>query len=57
MKQDISMIRGTTNTFNIELKDEYGGFYELQNGSILRFGVKNRADQDEYVLKKRNDFS
>lgn len=39
MKQDIEIIRGTTNTFNIEVKDTDGAAYTLASGEKLVFGA------------------
>lgn len=52
MEKTINIIRGTTNTFNIALKDETGAFYQMQAGDVLRFGVKVRANLDTYELVK-----
>lgn len=52
MSKTIEIIRGTTNTFDIALKDEAGEFYTLKAGEVLRFGVKVRANLTEYKLTK-----
>lgn len=52
MKQDIEIIRGTTNTFNIEVKDADGAAYTLSSGEKLVFGVKaNKQQADCDILK------
>ena len=52
MSKTISIVRGTTNAFDIALTDQTGAFYSLQPGEVLRFGVKLRADLSEYKLVK-----
>lgn len=52
MDTTISLIRGTTNYFDIALADENGDRYLLQSGECLRFGVKFRAEHEGYMLVK-----
>lgn len=52
MSKTISIVRGTTNAFDIALTDQTGAFYTLQSGEVLRFGVKLRTDLSEYKLVK-----
>lgn len=52
MKQDIEIIRGTTNTFNIEVKDADGAAYALAGGEKLVFGVKANKQQAECDIVK-----
>ena len=50
---DISIVRGTTNTLNVTLKDPQGGAYVLADGEVLRFGVKlSHADRAYLILKE-----
>lgn len=52
MDRTIKIIRGTTNSFEIALKNEEGNFYMMQPGDVLRFGVKTRASLNTYELLK-----
>ena len=52
MDKTIKIIRGTSNTFDIDLRKETGEFYTLGAGEILRFGVKVRASSTKYELVK-----
>lgn len=53
MKQDIEIIRGTTNTFAVTVKDKStGNLYEMAEGEIIRFGVKKKPEHEDYVLLK-----
>ena len=52
MKQDIEIIRGTSNTFEVEVTDANGEPYTLASGESIIFGVKKRATHMDYVLKK-----
>lgn len=52
MKQDIEIIRGTTNTFNIEVKDADGAAYALAGGEKLVFGVKANKSNTAYDIVK-----
>lgn len=52
MDNTIRIVRGTTNTFGIDLKDETGAFHSLQEGEVLRFGVKVGAHRQDYELIK-----
>ena len=49
---DISIVRGTTNTLNVTLKDPDGGAYVLADGEVLRFGVKCSHADREYLIRK-----
>lgn len=54
MKQPLSMIRGTTQTINISVKDTDGAAYQLADGEVLRFGVKQKPeDSDSNCLIKK----
>lgn len=52
MSKTINIIRGTSNSFEIDLRKETGEFYVLEAGEILRFGVKVRASSTKYELVK-----
>lgn len=52
MSKTINIIRGTTNSIDIALTDESGATYLLQDGEVLRFGVKVRAEYEQYKLLK-----
>ena len=59
MGETIEIVRGTTNSFEIALKDETGAFYTMQPDEIMRFGVKDRVSfvgcklvNTKYILVK-----
>lgn len=54
MKQPLSIIRGTTQTINIAVRDESGATYSLADGEVLRFGVKKRPEdpENQCLIKK-----
>lgn len=52
MKQDLSVIRGTTNTFNISVSNSEGEPYILHTGEKLLFGVKLNPDDENYAILK-----
>ena len=53
MKQEIEIIRGTTNQIQIHVTDRSNGEpYTLADGEKIVFGVKKRPEHDECVLKK-----
>lgn len=51
-KQKISIVRGTTNVFAVAVADESGEAYTLASGEVLRFGVKKRPGDAEYLFAK-----
>lgn len=53
-KQKISIVRGTTNTFAVAVVDEAGDAYTLGSGEVLRFGVKKRPEDAEYIFMKES---
>ena len=52
MGKTINLVRGSTNTFDIALRDEKGAFYALGSDEILRFGVKKTTAASAYKLVK-----
>lgn len=52
MRQPISVIRGTNQTINIKLQTGSGDKYVLQDGEVIRFGVKKNPDAKSYLLLK-----
>lgn len=52
MKQPISIVRGTNQTINIRLRSASGGQYVLQDGEVIRFGVKKDPNNKSYLLSK-----
>lgn len=52
MKNDIKVVRGTTNSFQITVTDAEGNLYNLQEGERLLFGVKKSHDDEEYIFVK-----
>lgn len=51
-KQKISIVRGTTNAFAVAVSDENGDAYTLESGEVLRFGVKKRPGDAQYIFVK-----
>ena len=52
MKQTISIIRGTTNVFQVAVQDASGSPYLLAEGETLIFGVKPKPGEEEYTIVK-----
>lgn len=52
MTQPIEFVRGTTNCFEVALKDPDGNAVQMQEGEKLIFGVKSNKNNAEYDLKK-----
>lgn len=52
MKNDIEIIRGTTNKVVVHLKDSNGNPYTPASGEKLVFGIKKKPHHEECVLKK-----
>lgn len=54
MKQNLSIIRGTTQSINIFIKTVDGLDYEIEENEIIRFGVKKRYNNPnaEYLIEK-----
>ena len=51
-KQPLSMVRGTTLSLSLALSDESGEAYTLSSGEVLRFGVKKKPEDANYVIEK-----
>lgn len=55
MKQPLTIIRGTTQTITIAVKNDDGTAYTLADGETLRFGVKRHPeDADSLCLVKKS---
>lgn len=52
MKQDISIVRGTTNSFGITVTDADGHQIPVTNGQRLIFAVKKNPKDDEPLIVK-----
>lgn len=52
MKQDISIIRGTSKAFRIRVTDANGELLALAAGEKIIFGVKKRPEHEECLIKK-----
>ncbi len=52
MKTDIEIVRGTTNTFEILVKDALDVPYVLSTNEKLLFGVKKNPKDSEYIFVK-----
>jgi len=48
----IKLIKGTTCSFEINVTDANGDHYELQEGEIIRFGVKRNFNSTECLILK-----
>lgn len=48
----LKIIRGTTQSLFITIIDEAGGTYKLQDGDILRFGIKRNWQDIDYDVCK-----
>lgn len=44
--------KGESMTFNLSITDVDGNPYELKDGEVIRFGVKKRFEDSDYVLEK-----
>ncbi len=53
MKQRLEIVRGTTNVFGIDVRDEEDRPYTLETGQILVFGLKKKLSDAERVLVKQ----
>ncbi len=51
-KQPLSMVRGTTLSLALSVQDSDGNDYTLQTGEVLRFGVKKKPEDTEYLITK-----
>lgn len=56
MINKISVVRGTTNIFNITVNDETGAVYELAAGEKIVFGVKRDTADAEFSVLKTAEF-
>ncbi len=52
----ISIIRGTTNDFSLNIENEKGEQYTLQDGEKIIFGVKENAENSDYNIVKNAYF-
>lgn len=52
MKNDIEIIRGTTNTFEITVTNAHGELYNLTSNEQLLFGIKKNYTDTEYIFVK-----
>lgn len=53
MKQDIEIVRGTTNSFGILIADTDGSIFTLGDDQTLVFAVKKQPKDEERVLVKK----
>ena len=53
MKQDLSIVRGTSNSFGITVKDADGKVFTLETGQVLVFALKKRPKDEDRVLVKK----
>lgn len=52
MKQPLAIVRGTTKTMTISVTAEDGSVYTLEEGEVLRFGVKKHPGDTAYLFSK-----
>lgn len=52
MRQNISIVRGTTMPLSITVTDADGEPYELQSGEKLLFGVKKDVNSSSCIISK-----
>lgn len=52
MKYPLEIVRGTNNTFVLNLYDENGAAYTLEEGQTLVFGLKAGKTDDKRLLVK-----
>lgn len=53
MGEEMSLIRGTTNSFGVTVTDEEGNEYTLEEDQVLVFGLKrNEFDENRVLVKK-----
>lgn len=52
MANKIEIVRGTTNTFQIEVRDAKGVLYTIVAGEKIIFGVKANPNDDECIFSK-----
>ena len=55
LKQPISIVRGTTNGYSLNLTDADGATYTLQTGEVLKFGIKQQPTDNVYLVTKTFD--
>ena len=49
--QHLKIVRGTSASIGIELRDESGNVVTLESGEFLRFGVKRNARDTSYIIE------
>lgn len=52
MAQKIEVVRGTTNTINIAVRDSDGNAHMLGAGEVIVFGVKKNYEDEECLILK-----
>jgi len=52
MAQKIEIVRGTTNTFDITVRDTDGNEYTLADGEKVVFGIKRKLDDSKAIFAK-----
>ena len=52
--QAIRIVRGTTMSINVTIKDESGNVITLGEGEVLRFAVKKEANDTTYVIPPKD---
>lgn len=49
---ELKIIRGTTQSITVTIENNSGGIYNLQDGDVLKFGVKRNWQNTEYDIYK-----
>lgn len=53
MSQNISVVRGTSNSFGIAITDSEGRPYTLETGQVLVFALKRKPKDEERIMVKQ----
>lgn len=51
-KHTLEVIRGTTKSFSVNITDANGEPYSMEDGDVVRFGVKRESGDEAYLIKK-----
>lgn len=52
MKQRIEIVRGTTNTLEVDIVDDSGAPYNLGSGEKVVFGIKKKPEHEKVIFAK-----
>lgn len=57
MKNELSIVRGTTNAFGLAIEYANGDQFTIEDGQVLVFGLKRKPKDEECVLIKKIEHS